>query len=270
MQDELVAARKVLRKPALQFTKVALEEFLYVSVCSSICKPVLTLDKQPRGQDRRSEKHRACRLDQDQQHEASVPVPIACASEASRGPRAVARTGPSWQVLRRVRCASHPFADLAVLSRSRRCRFPNLPPVSAVDVERVHSYAGADERGYPFREVSSHYEQFRTAISALATADCVFSLAQVALTNNWARPEIADTVGVVDIVDARHPIIEEISPQPFVPNTIRFGGEYRKQMVLTGLNMGGKLRRLLSLLPDSPLLTACALQANRACRGVSP
>jgi hypothetical protein len=172
--------------------------------------------------------------------------------------------------LTRVRCASHPFADHAVLSRSRRCRFPNLPPVSAVDVERVHSYAGADERGYPFREVSSHYEQFRTAISALATADCVFSLAQVALTNNWARPEIADTVGVVDIVDARHPIIEEISPQPFVPNTIRFGGEYRKQMVLTGLNMGGKLRRLLSLLPDSPLLTACALQANRACRGVSP
>lgn len=34
MQEELVAARKVLRKPALQFTKVALEEFLYVSVCT--------------------------------------------------------------------------------------------------------------------------------------------------------------------------------------------------------------------------------------------
>lgn len=34
MQDELVAARKLLRKPALQFTKVALEEFLYVSVCT--------------------------------------------------------------------------------------------------------------------------------------------------------------------------------------------------------------------------------------------
>lgn len=30
MQEELVAARKLLRKPALQFTKVALEEFLYV------------------------------------------------------------------------------------------------------------------------------------------------------------------------------------------------------------------------------------------------
>lgn len=108
---------------------------------------------------------------------------------------------------------------------------------------------------YLLREVSSHYEQFRTAITALATADCVFSLAQVALANNWVRPEIVDEVGIVDVVDARHPIIEEISPQPFVPNTIRFGGEHRKQMVLTGLNMGGQLRVLWSLLPDSPLLT---------------
>ncbi|TKA56264.1 hypothetical protein B0A53_01556 [Rhodotorula sp. CCFEE 5036] len=173
MQDELVAARKVLRKPALQFTKVALEEFL-LEVKIAEAKNIVPADW----------------------------IKINSTKQAYR------YRSPALQ------------KRLEVLEQ-----WQERPPMPL---------------SKPSSKVSSHYEQFRTAISALATADCVFSLAQVALTNNWARPEIADTVGVVDIVDARHPIIEEISPQPFVPNTIRFGGEYRKQMVLTGLNMGGK------------------------------
>lgn len=42
MQDELKAARKLLRKPALQFTKVAQEEYLYVQHTPAICSFSLT------------------------------------------------------------------------------------------------------------------------------------------------------------------------------------------------------------------------------------
>jgi DNA mismatch repair protein MSH3 len=89
------------------------------------------------------------------------------------------------------------------------------------------------------REVSSHYELFRTIIASVATADCLFGLALVALSNNWVRPTIVDEPGYIDFVDGRHPIIEDVSPEPFVPNSIKFGGGERRQMVLTGLNMGG-------------------------------
>lgn len=87
--------------------------------------------------------------------------------------------------------------------------------------------------------MASHYEAFRAAIASLATADCIFSLAQVALANNWVSPIIVDEPGRIDIVSGRHPIIEEVSPQPFVPNSVQFGDGTRRQMVLTGLNMGG-------------------------------
>lgn len=89
------------------------------------------------------------------------------------------------------------------------------------------------------REVSSHYELFRTIIASVATADCLFGLALVALSNNWVRPTIVDDPGYIDFVDGRHPIIEDVSPEPFVPNSVKFGGGERRQMVLTGLNMGG-------------------------------
>ncbi|GAA5978239.1 hypothetical protein JCM10908_004283 [Rhodotorula pacifica] len=177
MQDELMAARKILRKPALQFTKVALEEYL-LEVKISEAKNIVPADW--------------------------IKINSTKAAYRYRSPALQKR--------------------LEILEQWQ---------------ERVEAAANAAFLSF-LQEVSSHYEAFRAAISALATADCVFSLARVALANNWVRPDIADEAGVVDIVDGRHPIIEEISPQPFVPNTVRFGGKHRKQMVLTGLNMGGK------------------------------
>lgn len=41
-------------------------------------------------------------------------------------------------------------------------------------------------------------------------------------------------------MQGRHPIIEVMSPQPFVPNSVQLGAGGMKQMILTGLNMGGK------------------------------
>lgn len=52
------------------------------------------------------------------------------------------------------------------------------------------------------------------------------------------RPEVTDDE-VLDIVDGRHPIAEVIHSEPYVPNTIRMGGDFARNKIITGPNMGG-------------------------------
>lgn len=56
------------------------------------------------------------------------------------------------------------------------------------------------------------------------------------------KPTFVDTPGFIDIRDARHPIVEEVSNDPHVPNDLLFPGvgEGPQSLILTGLNMGGK------------------------------
>ncbi|KAF5391272.1 hypothetical protein D9757_001964 [Collybiopsis confluens] len=88
----------------------------------------------------------------------------------------------------------------------------------------------------------NHYETLRSAVNKLAEADCLISLAQVGLqpSTSYVRPEFTDK-DELEIVDGRHPMIELIRSDPFIPNTIRIGtlGESRSK-IITGPNMGGK------------------------------
>ncbi|MEX1247822.1 MAG: DNA mismatch repair protein MutS [Anaerolineales bacterium] len=75
---------------------------------------------------------------------------------------------------------------------------------------------------------------------ALATADVLASLAEVAALNDYTRPEIEDGQAL-DIVDGRHPVVECLLPGQarFVPNDAIFEtGECVR--LITGPNMSGK------------------------------
>ncbi|KAL0580265.1 Mismatch repair protein msh3 [Marasmius crinis-equi] len=99
-------------------------------------------------------------------------------------------------------------------------------------------------------EIAEHYGVLRNAINKLATADCLFSLAQVALKPNYVRPSFSDT-DELEIVDGRHPMVEVIRLDPFIPNTIRMGaGGNPRSKIITGPNMGGKssLVRMVALI----------------------
>ncbi|KIK21377.1 hypothetical protein PISMIDRAFT_681294 [Pisolithus microcarpus 441] len=87
--------------------------------------------------------------------------------------------------------------------------------------------------------VQSYYPVLRDAVSKLAVADCLCSLAQVALQDGYVRPEFTED-DVLDIVDGRHPMVEALRPDPFVPNTICLGGDSARSVIITGPNMGGK------------------------------
>ncbi|KAM0792374.1 hypothetical protein ACM66B_005054 [Microbotryomycetes sp. NB124-2] len=90
------------------------------------------------------------------------------------------------------------------------------------------------------KDVSEHYEAFRAVVSELATADVLFSFAKTAAAPGYTRPVISEQPGYINIVEGRHPIVEVTSSNPFVPNSVKLGGDGHKQMILTGLNMGGK------------------------------
>lgn len=73
----------------------------------------------------------------------------------------------------------------------------------------------------------------------LARLDVLASLAEVAVTERYVRPELHDGLELV-LVGSRHPVIERMMPRErFVPNDVRFDAAERVLLV-TGPNMAGK------------------------------
>lgn len=90
-------------------------------------------------------------------------------------------------------------------------------------------------------EVSAHYAHLRDVTNKLAifgkrpttpdcmrvindnTPDCINSLALVAGEVGYVKPEFVDD-DVVDIARGRHPMVEALRSDPFVPNDIFLGG----------------------------------------------
>ena len=75
--------------------------------------------------------------------------------------------------------------------------------------------------------------------SAVALLDCLVSFASVAKERNYCRPQIVEEGGDLNIVDGRHPVVEALAKERFVPNDTTFD-ESMRTMVITGPNMAGK------------------------------
>ncbi|GED21088.1 DNA mismatch repair protein MutS [Halomonas halmophila] len=73
---------------------------------------------------------------------------------------------------------------------------------------------------------------------ALAALDVLATLAERARALDFVQPELAEAPGL-DIRGGRHPVVEQVSDAPFVPNDLRMDDE-RRMLVITGPNMGGK------------------------------
>jgi len=80
---------------------------------------------------------------------------------------------------------------------------------------------------------------FRTVVAHLAILDCLFALADVAKLPGYTRPTITDSRKFV-IEAGRHPMVEAISNETFVPNDISLTDDGLRAMIITGPNMGGK------------------------------
>ncbi len=80
----------------------------------------------------------------------------------------------------------------------------------------------------------------QTIARAIGELDALCSLADIALKNNYIRPQITDDL-LIDVRDGRHPVIDHVMRDaPFVPNDILLDGTENQLIVITGPNMAGK------------------------------
>ncbi len=78
----------------------------------------------------------------------------------------------------------------------------------------------------------------RTA-QAMATIDAIQSLAMTARAHGYRRPMVDDSLAL-EIVGGRHPVLERVVSEAFVPNDLDLDVERRQFALITGPNMSGK------------------------------
>ena len=88
--------------------------------------------------------------------------------------------------------------------------------------------------------VGSKLDEVQRTAVALATLDVLASFANVALSNNYTKPEIAID-GVINIKNGRHPVVElTLQDEMFVPNDTYLDLSSNRMAIITGPNMSGK------------------------------
>jgi DNA mismatch repair protein MutS len=73
----------------------------------------------------------------------------------------------------------------------------------------------------------------------IAVLDAETSLAEVAKTRDYVRPQLNDSDAIV-IREGRHPVVEQGVAGGFVPNDTDLSGNKTQIMIITGANMAGK------------------------------
>ncbi|KYK27816.1 MAG: hypothetical protein AYK23_02090, partial [Candidatus Proteinoplasmatales archaeon SG8-5] len=75
--------------------------------------------------------------------------------------------------------------------------------------------------------------------SALGNLDTLVTLAEVASLNDYHRPKVNDSSNI-NIVDGRHPVVESLLAERFIPNDTKLDMKRNRVVILTGPNMAGK------------------------------
>ena len=89
-------------------------------------------------------------------------------------------------------------------------------------------------------KIAAQISRIQRTATSLKTLDALLSLAKVAVNNHYVRPEITED-GVLDIVDGRHPVVEQsMKDGGFVPNDTHMNGDGQRMLIITGPNMAGK------------------------------
>ena len=107
---------------------------------------------------------------------------------------------------------------------------------------------GADEKAVALEydifseirnKVASQVERIKSAAYIVSLVDVMQSMATVAEKNNYVKP-VVNNGNNIDIKEGRHPVVEQITKESFIPNdTFLDLGENRLD-IITGPNMAGK------------------------------
>jgi DNA mismatch repair protein MutS len=79
----------------------------------------------------------------------------------------------------------------------------------------------------------------QTIAMGIAAIDVAATLAEVACSRNYVRPQL-NTGDALVIRDGRHPVVEQGVAGGFVPNDVDLSGSSNQILIITGANMAGK------------------------------
>jgi DNA mismatch repair protein MutS len=87
--------------------------------------------------------------------------------------------------------------------------------------------------------------ELQASSAALAELDVLNNFAERADTLKFYPPKFTDKESL-EIIEGRHPVVEAVQDEPFMPNDLRLDGQ-RRMLILTSPNMGGKCININSL-----------------------
>jgi DNA mismatch repair protein MutS len=92
--------------------------------------------------------------------------------------------------------------------------------------------------------IAAEAKRIRQTALVVAEVDVLGSFAHLAALRKYCRPEFDDAAQRLEIVEGRHPVIEQPEMAPgnerFVPNDLYLDAERQSILLITGPNMGGK------------------------------
>ncbi|WP_317366474.1 DNA mismatch repair protein MutS [uncultured Tyzzerella sp.] len=89
--------------------------------------------------------------------------------------------------------------------------------------------------------LSDNIGRIQKMANIIATIDVLISFAEVAMKNNYKKPIILDdTEGKIDISLGRHPVVELLAEDSFIPNDTILDKDKNRLAIITGPNMAGK------------------------------
>ena len=89
------------------------------------------------------------------------------------------------------------------------------------------------------RKVAAEMDRVQATAQAVARLDVLLSFAQVSVDRNYTRPVIS-LDGRIALKKSRHPVVEALLEEPFVPNDAVLDKGENRVAIITGPNMAGK------------------------------
>ncbi len=142
------------------------------------------------------------------------------------------------------------FLDKVPLNYQRRQTLANAERfVTPVLIELEEKILSSDEQSLKleaavFEQIKSelvkNISNFKRISAAIALLDVLVSFAETARSNRYVRPVIAESDCPLVIKDGRHPVVEAVSREKFIPNDTLLDEKDNRTMIITGPNMAGK------------------------------
>ena len=178
------------------------------------------------------------------EHELDAHRPIAAAKVKKRKVEYVTVAGIEYLIEVDNTLLKNVPASWAKISGTKKVSRFHTPEVVGLIRERdQHKEALAAACDVAFAkllaDISSKYQSFRDCVQALATLDCLLSLAAIASQPGYVKPEYTDETCIY-IEQGRHPMVEQLLLDAYVANDTDLTTDRTRALLVTGPNMGGK------------------------------